>query len=197
MGRYPGEDKGVETTAAQRFRSKPLFRNVSVRQSPGVGRDTLCATPPGHDRPSARPAAWRMPPVRPVPPGTDTSRVQVVLGGRTPSALHTVWSGPSACPCWERDAWGLAWTWPLPAGGHTPPAQCLTMCRVSIRADKLLTPSPFSSPSREHRGPSLRPTHVSICQPQPPTNSETLSDPRSPAQPGVRTTGRVRMTTGA
>ena len=90
----------------QTFLKKPLFRNVSVRQSPGAGRDTLCATPPGHDRPSAHPAAWRMPPVRPVPPGTDTSRDQVVLGGRTQSALHTVWSGPSACPCWERDAWG-------------------------------------------------------------------------------------------
>ena len=26
MGRYPGEDKGVETTAAQRFRSTGIIR---------------------------------------------------------------------------------------------------------------------------------------------------------------------------
>ncbi len=76
-------------------------------------------------------------------------------------------------------------------------AQFVAICRASIRAEKLLTPSPFSSPSREQRGPSLRPTQVEICQPQPATNAETLSDPRSHAQPVVRTSGRGLMTTGA
>src|SRR5439155_13409518 len=75
--------------------------------------------------------------------------------------------------------------------------QCLALCSASIRAEKLRTPSPFASPSRAQRGPSLRPTPVEICQPQPTTNSETLSDPRSQAQSVVRTPGRVLMTTGA
>jgi hypothetical protein len=75
-------------------------------------------------------------------------------------------------------------------------AQCLAICNASIRAEKLLTPSPFASPSREKRGPALRPTPVEIYQPQPTTHSETLSDPRSQAQSVVRTPGRVLMTTG-
>jgi hypothetical protein len=151
--------------------------------------------------------------------GTTDPRPALPRGGCRPSGpFRLVLTHPATRSCWEggRRALctpcgrgpaparagsvtpgGLAWTWPLPAGGHTPPAQCITMCSVSIRADKLLTPSPFSSPSRAHRGPSLRPTYVSICQPQPPTNSDALSDPRSPAQPVVRTTGWVRMTTGA
>ena len=150
---------------------------------------------------------------------TTDPRPAVPRGGCRPSGpFRLVLTHPATRSCWEggRRALctpcgrgpaparagsvtpgGLAWTWPLPAGGHTPPAHCITMCRVSIRADKLLMPSPFSSPSRAHRGPSLRLTHVSIYQPQPPTNSDIGSDPRSPAQPVVRTTGRGLMTTGA
>src|SRR5262249_18296550 len=76
-------------------------------------------------------------------------------------------------------------------------AQCLALCRVYIRAETLHTPSPCARPSRAQRGPSLRPTPVEICQPQPPTHAETLRDPRSPAPSVVRTPGRVLMTTGA